>query len=245
MVQTEQLPASKSRWGLSNNQLKMVAMVTMLLDHVGKAILPKWTILQILGRLSFPIFAYMIAEGCVHTKHKLRYFLHLAILALGCQLVYFFVMGSLYLSVLVTFSVSMLVIFSIDAFRKRKRPLRFLLMLVVAAGAVFLAEIAPRMFAGSGLVLDYGLYGVLFPVVIYCMPGKYTKLMGAAVLLVCKGFLSGGIHWFGLLTLPLLFLYNGKRGKYKMKYVFYVFYPVHLGLIYLVQVLLQWLQTQG
>ena len=51
------------KFGLTNNQLKIIAMVSMLFDHVGKELLPQYTVLQIIGRLAFPIFAYMIAEG--------------------------------------------------------------------------------------------------------------------------------------------------------------------------------------
>ena len=53
-----------SRLGLTNNQLKILAMIAMFMDHFGKQICPDVMILQVLGRLAFPIFAYMIAEGC-------------------------------------------------------------------------------------------------------------------------------------------------------------------------------------
>ena len=60
--------------GMTGNQLKIVALLAMTCDHVGKLLLPQVEILQIFGRLAFPIFAYMIAEGCVHTKSKKKYF---------------------------------------------------------------------------------------------------------------------------------------------------------------------------
>ena len=75
------------RIGLTNNQLKALAMVSMLLDHVGLMLLPEWNFLRILGRLAFPIFAYMIAEGCRHTKNRRKYLLTLLIMALGIQAV--------------------------------------------------------------------------------------------------------------------------------------------------------------
>ena len=231
--------------GLSNNQLKIIAMFAMACDHVGKALLPGCVWLQMIGRISFPIFAYMIAEGCHHTKHKWRYWLHLAVLSLGCQLVYFFMMDSLYMSVLVTFSVSILLIYAIDFFWKRKNVWTFLLMLVAFGGAFFLAEGITMWFPQSGYLLDYGLYGVMFPVVVYCMPGVWAKLGGSSVMLTIKAFLSGGIHWYGFFTLPLLLLYNGERGKHKLKYLFYIFYPTHLALIYLLQMILIWLADHG
>ncbi|MBR6552622.1 MAG: hypothetical protein IKT89_07260, partial [Clostridia bacterium] len=68
------------KFGLTNNQLKIIAMFSMLLDHIGKVLLPQYPILQIIGRLAFPIFAFMIAEGCFYTKNKTRYFLTIFLL---------------------------------------------------------------------------------------------------------------------------------------------------------------------
>ena len=59
---------------LNGNHLKLIAVFTMLLDHVGILLFPQIRLLRILGRLAYPIFAFMIAEGCRYTKNKLRYF---------------------------------------------------------------------------------------------------------------------------------------------------------------------------
>ena len=56
--------------GLTNNQLKIIAMISMLIDHIGLQMFPDLLIFRIIGRLAFPIFAYMIAEGCFYTKNK-------------------------------------------------------------------------------------------------------------------------------------------------------------------------------
>ena len=61
---------STKRFGLNNNQLKILAIVIMTIDHVGMEIMPQFRILRIIGRLAFPIFAFMIAEGCHHTKNR-------------------------------------------------------------------------------------------------------------------------------------------------------------------------------
>lgn len=54
--------------GLNSNQLKLLALLTMTVDHIGVHLFPQYPILRIIGRLAFPIYAYCIAEGCVHTK---------------------------------------------------------------------------------------------------------------------------------------------------------------------------------
>ena len=76
----------------------------MLIDHVGVALLPQLEILRVIGRLSFPIFAYMIAEGCRYTKNRVRYFGTLAGFAIVCQTANYIATGSLYQCILITFS---------------------------------------------------------------------------------------------------------------------------------------------
>ena len=62
-----------NRFGLTNNKLKIIAMISMLIDHIGVALFPYVEIFRIIGRLAFPIFAYMIAEGCRYTKNRKKY----------------------------------------------------------------------------------------------------------------------------------------------------------------------------
>ena len=59
---------------LSGNMLKVIAAITMTVDHIGVIFFPSSNILRIIGRIAFPIFAFMIAEGCKYTKNKFRYF---------------------------------------------------------------------------------------------------------------------------------------------------------------------------
>ena len=101
--------------GLNNNQLKIIAMVAMLLDHIGAYLFPQVRWLRIIGRLAYPIFAFMIAEGCRHTKNRVRYLLQMGGLAAVCQLVDYVARGSLYQCILVTFTLSILTICAIDS----------------------------------------------------------------------------------------------------------------------------------
>lgn len=219
---------------LNNNQLKLLAMVFMLCDHVGKALLPQWLPLQILGRLAMPIFAYMIAEGCRYTRSRQRYFLQLFALALGCQLVYFFAMGSVYQSILVTFSLSLMLIFSMDRFWEKKDFFSGVVLFAAAATVLLTCLALPQWLPNTDFQIDYGLFGVLLPVAVYFAPKKPAKLVACALALVGIALTFGGLQWFSLLALPLLALYNGQRGKWKLKYLFYIFYPAHLALIYLI-----------
>lgn len=221
-------------FGLNGNQLKILALITMTCDHVGKQLLPDWTFLQILGRLSFPIFAYMIAEGCTYTKNRAKYLLSMLSLAAICQIVYFFALGSLYQCVLVTFSLSIGLIYLLDRAIKRKTPGAWAL-----AGVGFLAVLGivfgvPRLLPGTDFHVDYGLWGVLLPVCVWLGRTKPWKLMLMTADLILLSLSMGGVQWYCLPTVLFLALYNGTRGKLRMKYLFYIYYPAHLVAIYLI-----------
>ena len=105
---------------LSGNQLKIVALVAMTCDHIGKSIFPKCEILQIVGRIAFPIFAYMIAEGCRYTCNRKKHLLQVALVAFLCQIVYYGLEKSLFQCILVTFSLSIGMIYVIDYAKEKK-----------------------------------------------------------------------------------------------------------------------------
>ena len=230
-------------FGLTNNQLKIIAMISMLFDHVGLMLFPQVGAFRIVGRLAFPIFAYMIAEGCRYTRNRARYLLMIAVMALLFQAVYFVTMQSaglaLYQGILVTFSLSIGCIYAIDWHKQKKSELSFIVMLAVLATVFFLAVILPKKLVWQGFAIDYGIFGILLPILVYYAPGKLTKLFSVAFSIVGLALTLGvDIAWYALLTIPLLALYNGERGKYKMKYVFYIFYPAHLVLIYAIAFLM-------
>ena len=224
--------------GLSGNQLKLIALFAMTCDHVAVVFFPHMYFLRIIGRLAFPIFAYMIAEGCLYTKNKKKHLLSMAALALVCQLVYFFFMGSLYQCVLVTFTLSIGLIYLLDyAFRKEK-GLYCLPVLLGFVAAYFLCEVLPDLLIGTDYQIDYGIWGVMLPLLVYFGKNAKQKLLYFACDLVLLSFRLGGIQWYALAAVALLALYNGKRGKYRMKYLFYIYYPAHLALIQLIRMLL-------
>lgn len=232
MSNTEMLN-SKNKFGLTNNQLKIIAMISMIIDHVGVALFPGVEILRILGRISLPIYAYMIAEGCKHTKNRKKYFGMIAIMAVIFQLFYWVFMNDLYQGILVTFSLSIAIIFSVDTFFKSEKILTKILSVVSFAAALFFAFALPEMFGDKGFYIDYEIWGIFLPVIVYYAPNKWWKLGTTLVWLVAMAIISSSLQWWSLMALPFLALYNGERGKAKMKYFFYILYPLHLVLIYI------------
>ena len=211
----------------------------MLSDHVGKVLLPQYSILQIIGRLAFPIFAFMIAEGCYYTRNKLRYFLTIFLLGLGCQTVYLVAEKSLYQNILITFSLSIILIFCTENYKNKKVKASGVILSFAVSTVFIISILLPVIFIDQGFVIDYGICGVLLPVAIFYAPDKLRKLIFSAGLLMLLTFdLGGGIQWWSLLSIPLLALYNQKRGKYNIKPLFYMFYPVHLVVIYLISLFL-------
>jgi len=228
-----------TRYGLSGNALKIIAIVSMTLDHIGYHLFPGCHLLRILGRLALPIFAYMIAEGCHHTRNPRKYLLTILAVAALCQLVYFFAMGSLYQCILVTFTLSILLIQSMDRARQDESHQTALTTALVWAGVVFVCVGLPRLLDHTDFAIDYGLWGVLLPVFIYLGRDRREKLLLTAggLILLALSF-SGLTQWFSLAALPLLALYNGQRGKWRMKYFFYGYYPLHLAVIYGISLLI-------
>lgn len=227
---------------LSGNALKIIAALSMLIDHIGVVLFPDVTILRIIGRLAFPIYAFMISEGCAYTKNRLRYFLTVFVLGAVCQIVYYLYDGSTDMGILITFSLSIFVIYAMqyvkeivfDAECGRIKQCIAFLMLCAVIAVVYLLNIH--------LDIDYGFAGCMTPVLasafrktrsdsLICFERLDNRIVHVLMLgigLIIISFGSGAIQFYSLISIPLLMLYSGRRGKYKMKYFFYIFYPVHL-----------------
>ncbi len=225
-----------SRRGFTGNQLKILAMITMTIDHMGLYLFPRLVILRIIGRLALPIYAFMIAEGCRHTRSRARYLGRIAAMAALCQVVYFFFMNSLYQCILVTFSLSILLICAIERVRQKRTVGAALLALGVLAGCFFLCEGLPLLLPYTDYGVDYGIVGVLLPVLVYFGPEKTRYLTAGLILL---GLQYRYVQWWALAAVPLLGMYNGQRGKAKIGPLFYWYYPAHLVVLYGIKLLLR------
>jgi len=227
----------ETNFSLSGNQLKLIALITMTVDHIGMLLFPHVQLFRIIGRLAFPIYAYMIAEGCAHTRSRGKYLAQMASLALICQLVYFFAMGSLYMCVLVTFSLSIGMIYAIDFGRSRKGicwavPIGMLIFIFAVT------TVLPRLLPGTDYGIDYDFWGVMLPVFAYLGVSRKDKfaLFSAGMILLNRSF--GGMQWYSMAALLPIYLYNGTRGKAKMKHLFYIYYPAHLVVLHFLSQLL-------
>lgn len=218
--------------GLTSNQLKLIAVVTMTIDHIGMILLPQHFFLRLIGRLAMPIYAYFIAEGCHYTRSLPKYLSSIALTALLCQVVAFLA-GSLYQCILVTFTMSVGLIALIKQARKTKRFYWWLLLVAAIVAVWFITEKLPGLLPGTDFEVDYGFWGVLFPVILWLVPKKPLKLLAAVGVLLLI-YEANVLYFWALGAVLLLALYNGQRGTAKLKWLFYGYYPVHLAVLHLI-----------
>ncbi len=205
--------------------LKLIAAFTMFIDHAGLIVFGNALWMRTVGRLAFPLYAFFIAEGFRHTKSRRRYFLTIFLLGVFCQAVAWIVEPGEILNVLLTFSVSIALMALLE--KAKDEPLYF---------AAFMAALAATFFFCRYVDIDYGFFGIILPL----FPAFFTDrrwrhgAFSLGLLLLCANSALKGnyLQSVSLLSALLLLFYNGERGRYKMKYFFYVFYPLHLALLW-------------
>ena len=225
--------------------IKLIAIIAMVIDHVGYIFFPQTTVLRIIGRLTMPIMAFFAAEGFEKTRNRFRYLLRLFIFAAISELPYRLAFNIIpekqYYPSNVIFTIFLGVLaLTLGEFltKKTKAPIiRFLPYLLC-------------MYLAWYFYTDWNWLGVLMVIALYyarkSKPKQALFLGGSYLLYILaewyhrflKGTLiyglSSPIHLFGLFSLIFIFLYNGKRGCPRpMGYLFYVFYPLHLIVLYL------------
>lgn len=229
----------ENRWGISGNALKWIALVTMLIDHIGAVVVSRimnlpqfdaelwrqiYSPLRSIGRVAFPIFLFLLVEGFLHTRNVGKYLGRLLIFAVISEIPFnLAIAGSLgslkYQNVYWELALGLIVLWLVRIVEEKKLhfSLQIILKLVILTGGMVLAEV---------LALDYGMYGIFSVFVIYLARDNRLK---QAVL--------GGITFLWENPAPLAFLpifcYNGKRGR-GLKFAFYIFYPAHLLVLYLI-----------
>lgn len=228
--------------------LKLIAIVTMLIDHLGAEIIPEGlfgtqnVLLRLIGRIAMPLFCFLLAEGYRHTSNKKRYITTMFVFALISEIPYDllfygepFFWGSQ--NVYFTLGLGLLAMHFYETYKGQP------LGLVFPLGIAFAAELL-----GS----DYGAMGIILMMLFYISHQDKQKMVLLFVfynivpaLPILYLVVAGGLSWFDffmitlqvwslLALIPILF-YNGERGYRLNKYIFYWFYPVHLLVLYLIQ----------
>ncbi len=213
---------------LNSLHLKLLAVVSMLIDHMGFTLFPYVLWMRCVGRVAFPIFCFLIAEGCAHTHDRKRYAARLLLFALLSELPFNLMctgqwFSLQYQNVLWTLLIGALVCWAMDWARTRPE-----LWQRLPADAA----IAVGFILGQWGNTDYGGWGVLLVMLFYLsreVKGKWAiQLVGTA--LFCWFCSAWRVELLAMLALIPIFLYNGERGfsGKALQYGFYAFYPVHI-----------------
>lgn len=194
-------------------QLKLLAMLAMTADHIGAVFFPEIPLLRWIGRLAMPVLCFFIGEGLRHTRSPRRYLLRLTGFALLSELPFDLAFyGGIewgHQNVYFTLALGLLALWAIQS-----RGMEGWLLALTAALA---AEL---------LGCDYGMYGVLLILLLDRFhSARSEQLAGAALLNLA--FFGLQTQILSLIALPLLWLYNGKRGRDDRR-LFYLYYPAHL-----------------
>ena len=225
---------------LNGFHLKLIAICTMLIDHMGYTLFPGVMWLRCVGRVAFPIFCFLIAEGCVYTHDRKKYALRLLVFALLSEIPFNLMNSGMIWdpydqNVLWTLLTGALVCWLIDWALKKCTPLSFVLTGAAMVAAYWLLEAFRTDYGGWGMLLVAAFYGV------HRTPsGAVVKMIAQAFGLaffslgVMGGYLS--IELWSLVSLAPIWLYNGQRGfSHKaVQYGFYAFYPVHILVLSLI-----------
>jgi hypothetical protein len=231
---------------LSSNILKIVACISMLLDHIGFIFFPQYVIFRILGRIAFPIFAFMIAEGCFYTKNKLKRLLVMSNFALIMQIGLYMFTGMTDFNIFIHFSLSIIVIYLIDYIEEKIKNKQLIFAIITTlATLLLLAYLYWFSENYNYLYSNYGIFAIIMPVVLYVIK-KYlpniNHIVCVPVICIFMYLMLLKIKFpyqlYGMMSCLFIILYNGKKGKLNLKYLFYIFYPLHFIILYGIQMLI-------
>ncbi len=220
---------------LSGSMLKLLAVILMLIDHVGAVIVSRcpqtvlftvlgrgitlYRLMRFIGRMSFPLFAFLLVEGFIHTHDRKRYALRLGVFALLSEIPMDLALCGTpvywkHQNIFFTLCLGVLGLCALE--RLRGKDWKQLLSLL---GLYILALVSK---------CDYGVRGYAFVLLLYLLRDWP----------VCRALVGSGTldsTWRGGLAFVPIAFYNGKRGFIRgkgLQYAFYLFYPVHLLILY-------------
>lgn len=209
--------------------LKIIGIITMFLDHYHY-IVGGSEILNVIGRIAFPIFAFTLNEGYVHTRSLKKYLLRLFIFAVSIQMPSILFGYDYPMNIFFTLFLGLL---SIYIFNLKKMNV---ILKIILIGFI--------LFFSQKFKLDYGIYGILVIINFNIFRNnKFKILMNFLVLNIYnvifpKVFDLPDTQLFSLISLVFIFMYNGEKGR-SMKYFFYLFYPIHFFILEVIKFILE------
>ena len=215
--------------------LKIIGIITMFIDHyhfvIGGSL-----ILNIIGRLAFPIFAFSLNEGYFHTSNLKKYLIRLFIFAIIIQIPAILFKLNYPVNIFFTLFFGLLAIYILNL-KNKKMPLYIFVFLKIFL--IFLIFYISKKFK-----FDYGIYGILLIIIFNIFRNKKLFLflafflLNLTIIIFPNIFGLFKIQFFSIFSLIFIFFYNGKKGK-SLKYFFYLFYPIHFLILETINFLLK------
>ncbi|MBR4111150.1 MAG: conjugal transfer protein TraX [Clostridia bacterium] len=233
---------------INSNALKILAMFLMLLDHLWATLIPGNQWMNMVGRMAFPIFAFLIVEGFVHTSDFKKYAKRLFVFGLISEIPFNLITaGSVvfpfHQNIMFTLLLGLLCVNEIEKVKSDKNWKNTIKSII---------KIVIFLLVGAISFVDYGVIGILTIIAFYIFRKfKFAWLGQLVSLILLFAVFSEGqsiviklfdnehfipMQSFGIFALIPIWLYNGGRGKNNklIQYGFYAFYPIHMAAIYLI-----------
>ena len=211
---------------IDRSVLKWIAVLTMVIDHVGAILFPDQIWMRVIGRVAFPVYAYCLAEGFRYTSDYRRYLGRLALFAILSEipfdLAFYGVPFSFaHQNVFFTLTLGLILLWVLERCREQ---------LLLCAGAF-----AVLCFLAQALHMDYGAGGLLMVFAFYLAQQGTSPWIGWGIFVFINLFgYAGGVQWAAILALLPIGLYSGKAGKKKQRF-FYWIYQLHLLLLWVIE----------
>ena len=214
---------------INGAQLKYIAFASMFIDHFNKAIITPFLtgtgplnvitrIFDILGRIAFPIFAFMIVEGFFKTKSRWKYLRNLLVFAAISEIPYDMFQSAVFINtwsqnILWGLALGLFTIMAIDKLKEKikKRPVWIFVSIFIVALSSLISML---------ISADYEYYAIIIIYIYYLFYDKRLLASGLGYLVIIKEI-------YAILGFATVLLYNGEKGK-QNKTFNYLFYPVHL-----------------
>jgi hypothetical protein len=228
---------------MTSFKIKVIAIISMVVDHIGLFFFPNLIILRMIGRVAFPLFAWLIANGAHHTKNIEAYLNRLFIFALISQVPYYYASKLVFpdfnkLNILFTLFIGLLAIKYLK--ETNSKLIKFLLVIF-----------APL--AGHLINVDFGAIGVVSIIFFFVFfENKKMMVLSQSIIYLFQPLIGlagdtliepNNVHLYYilftpviLLTLVIIFFYNNQEGR-KMKYFFYLFYPLQYIVFYAIKIM--------
>ena len=229
--------------------LKIIALITMFCDHFGYAFLGHFSIFNLIGRIAFPVFAFQISEGYIHTKNIRKYIIRLLAFAIISQIPFHLFLQRFLpnsvgtLNIFFTLLLGLLCMIIYNYISNIKRTYLQHKILGINLGKIIgFIVILIIAYIGQLFNVDYGVWGILVIFAFYLFKNNKLAMVVSYIclciirygyLIILHGFYWQYIYLAMSTIFPITFiiLYNGKQG-YKIKYLLYLFYPLHLLSLY-------------